>query len=302
MPERDMTEKHLEGYNDVFADVVNVLLFDGKRRVKPEDLKDTRARTFYKTDGKLHEQERDISKLWVSEGAVISLIGFENQTEADWDMALRVLGYEGADYRGQLSAGQGLYPVVTLVLYFGDSPWTAPRTLFERVSVAEGLKPFVNDYRVNVFEIPRLTAEQVGRFTSDFRIVADYFVQMGRDEDYEPPRQTIEHVDAVLKLMSALTRDHRFEETQSEFRKGEAVTMLSVLDKVEARGIQLGEARGIKLGEARGIKLGRNEGRNEGITSTARRMLVRGVPLEQVVDFTGLSRGEVEALRREMDN
>ena len=152
--------------------------------------------------------------------------------------------------------------------------------------MAEGLKPFVNDYRVNVFEIPRLTAEQVGQFKSDFRIVADYFVQMGRDEDYEPPRQTIEHVDAVLKLMSALTRDHRFEETQSEFRKGEAVTMLSVLDKVEARGIQLG----------------RNEGRNEGIAATARRMLVRGVPLEQVADFTGLSPDEVEALRRGMDN
>ena len=295
VPERDMTEKHLEGYNDVFADVVNVLLFDGERRVKPEDLKDTRARTFYKTDGKLHEQERDVSKLWVSEGAVISLIGFENQTEADWDMPLRVLGYEGADYRGQLSAGQGLYPVVTLVLYFGDSPWTAPRTLFERVSVAEGLKPFVNDYRVNVFEVPRLTAEQVGQFKSDFRIVADYFVQMGRDEDYEPPRQTIEHVDAVLKLMSALTRDHRFEETQSEFRKGEAVTMLSVLDKVEARGIQLGEARGIQLGEARGIKLGRNEG----ITSTARRMLGMRFTSEQISQATGLSPDEVEALRRE---
>ena len=43
-------------------------------------------------------------------------------------------------------------------------------------------------------------------------------------------------------------------------------------------------------------------GRDEGIASTARRMLVRGVPLEQVVDFTGLSLGEVEALRRGMDN
>ena len=176
--------------------------------------------------------------------------------------------------------------------------------------MAEGLKPFVNDYRVNVFEVPRLTAEQVGQFKSDFRIVADYFVQMGRDEDYEPPRQTIEHVDAVLKLMSALTRDHRFEETQSEFRKGEAVTMLSVLDKVEARGrvegIQLGEARGIKLGEARGIQLGEARGiklgRDEGIAATARRMLARGVPPEQVADFTGLSLGEVEALRRGMDN
>ena len=63
-------------------------------------------------------------------------------------------------------------------------------------------------------------------------------------------------------------------------------------------GIALGRDEGIALGEARGIKLGRNEG----IVSTARRMLVRGVPLEQVVDFTGLSLDEVAALRRGMDN
>ena len=67
-------------------------------------------------------------------------------------------------------------------------------------------------------------------------------------------------------------------------------------------GIALGRDEGIALGEARGVKLGRNEGRNEGIAFTARRMLVRGVPLEQVADFTGLSLGEVEALRRGMDN
>ena len=73
MAERDMTEKHLEGYNDVFADVVNVLLFKGERRVKPEDLQDARARTLYKADGKLHEQERDVSKLWVTELSLIHI-------------------------------------------------------------------------------------------------------------------------------------------------------------------------------------------------------------------------------------
>ena len=29
VPEHDMTEKHLEEYNDVFTDIVNVLLFKG---------------------------------------------------------------------------------------------------------------------------------------------------------------------------------------------------------------------------------------------------------------------------------
>ena len=212
MPEKDITERHLESYNDVFADIVNVLLFDGQRRVLPDDLRDTRARTQYKADGKLREQERDVSKLWAPEGIVISLIGFENQTEADWDMPLRVLGYEGADYRNQLSEKGGLYPVVTLVLYFGDSPWTAPRSLYERVRVPDEMKPFVSDHRVNLFEISFLTDEQVERFTSDFRIVADYFVQMRRKRDYVPSRRVVEHVDGVLKLLSALTRDHRFED------------------------------------------------------------------------------------------
>ena len=86
-----------------------------------------------------------------------------------------------------------------------------------------------------------------------------------------------------------ITRDHRFEEVQNDFGEEEGVTMLSVLEKVEARGIQLGRSEGIQLGRSEGIQLGRNE--------AARRMLVRGVPLDQIADFTGLSLDEVRALR-----
>ena len=281
MGDRDITEKHLEAHDDVFADIVNVLLFKGERRVRPEDLQDTRARSLYKSDGKLHEQERDVSKLWMKGKAVFSLIGFENQTRADRDMPLRVSGYDGADYRAQLTVKGRFYPVITLVLYFGMGHWKKPRSLFERIAVPDELKPFVNDYRLNVFEIAHLTDEQVGQFTSDFRIVADYFVQMRKKRDYSPSRQVVEHVDAVLKLLSALTRDHRFEEVQNDFGEEEGVTMLSVLEKVEARGIQLGRSEGIQLGRS----------------EAARRMLVRGVPLEQIADFTGLSLDEVRALR-----
>ena len=281
MPDRNITEKYLETYNDVFADIVNVLLFNGQKEVCPDDLRDARARTLYKADGKLREQERDVSKLWAPEGIVISLIGFENQTRIDRDMPLRVLGYEGADYHSQLSAKGGLYPVVTLVLYFGDDPWTAPRSLYERVQVPGELRPFVSDHRINVFEISFLTDEQTERFTSDFRIVADYFVQMRRNRDYVPSHRVIKHVDAVLKLLSALTRDNRFEEAQNQFREEESVTMLSVLDKVEARGIQLGRSEGIQLGR----------------TETARKLLRMGLELPKIAEATGLSLEEVRALQ-----
>ena len=62
MSEKDITEKTLEDYDDVFADIVNVLLFNGKRLVKESDLSPETARSIYKADNKLHSQERDVAK------------------------------------------------------------------------------------------------------------------------------------------------------------------------------------------------------------------------------------------------
>lgn len=65
MSAKDIAEKLLEDYNDVFADIVNTLLFDGKNIINAEDLTNTKDKSQYKTDDdELHEQERDVSKYW----------------------------------------------------------------------------------------------------------------------------------------------------------------------------------------------------------------------------------------------
>ena len=69
--------------------------------------------------------------------------------------------------------------------------------------------------------------------------------------------------------------------------------MLSVLDKVEARGM----AKGIAKGEARGIAKGEARGIAKGKADTARRMLMRGLLPEQIADYTDLPLEEIEALR-----
>ena len=38
MGQKDITEKILEDHNDVFADIINGLLFDGAQEIKPEAL------------------------------------------------------------------------------------------------------------------------------------------------------------------------------------------------------------------------------------------------------------------------
>ena len=84
-----------------------------------------------------------------------------------------------------------------------------------------------------------------------------------------------------------MTRDNRFEEAQNHFREGESVTMLSVLDKVEAKGIALGRNEGITLGEAK-VRF-----------EAARRMLVMNFTSEQIAQVTDLSLDEIETLRAE---
>ena len=53
----------------------------------------------------------------------------------------------------------------------------------EMVSIPAGLEEYVNDYKIHVFEIAYLTEDQVKLFRSDFRIVADYFVQKRKNKD-----------------------------------------------------------------------------------------------------------------------
>ena len=53
MGQKDITEKLLEDYNDVFADIINGLIFKGEQRILPESLENAKVHSQYKAeDGK----------------------------------------------------------------------------------------------------------------------------------------------------------------------------------------------------------------------------------------------------------
>lgn len=259
MGKRDIGHKTLAELNDVFADIVNVLLFQGKHLMKEEELEDANPRSNYHANGKVREQQRDVAKFWRKYKVRIALVGLEHQTKEDTDMPIRMIGYDGAAYRNQITHSRKKnherYPVVSLVLYFGHKHrWRAPKRLRECFDIEEALKPYVSDYKINLFEIAYLSDKQVRQFKSDFRIVADYFVQMRRHKDYTPSRETVKHVDELLTLMRAVTEDDRYEEVQIDLKKSKyrRVTMCEVLDKVEARGVEKGLQKGLQKGKTEG--------------------------------------------------
>ena len=316
MGQKDITQKNFEAYNDVFSDIVNGTLFDGREVIKPEALVDAMAKSQYKADDNvIHEQERDVAKYWTDKNCYIRLamLGVENQLAIDMDMPLRVIGYDGSSYRDEMNQDEIVideatgkkhkirherYPVVTIVLYFGKTPWKKPLRLYDVLKISDDLKPFVNDYKINLIDVPRLTGEQVEKFTSDFQIIADYFVQLNESNDYVPKEKTIKHADSFLKLMSVLTQDDKYVEMGKKIsHEMEGFNMCKVLDRAEARG----EARGQAIGEARGKAIGEAVGEARGKTIGALNKTVEILRViiaknswskEQAMEFIGIPKSE----------
>lgn len=294
MREKDKTQKILESYNDVFSDIVNVLLFGGRSVISEDELEEQAPRAYYKAAGQLREMERDVAKRWKKGNIRVACVGLENQTDADADMPLRVIGYDGAEYRSQLlpdNKGKSRYPVVTLVLYFGyKKRWDKPLSLKQCLEIPKEFAEFVNDYKINLFEIAYLTRQQVALFKSDFRIVADYFVQMRESGDYIPNPQQIRHVQETMQLLSAMTRDDRFEEVCKEAAEGGLKNMCEVLDKIEDRGRKEGRMEG----RMEGRREGRAEGELKGKMETAVNLHNMGMDMDFIAKAVNASLATVK--------
>lgn len=281
MAEKDIAEKNLEALNDVFADIVNVLLFKGEQIIQENELEGDTTRSMFKADGKIHEQERDVSKFWKNGEIRIAILGFENQTVQDYKMPLRVISYDGASYKKQLldKKLEKNFPVATLVLYFGTkNRWTAPKNLCACFEIPKEIKPFVSDYQINVFEIAWLDDDTIEKFQSDFKIVAKYFQTKRLNADYKGSKEQIKHVDETLNMLSVLTGDDSFEKVYNEhnFRRG-GVTMCEVVEKIRNDG--------------------KNEGLNEGKADVIRKLLdAKALTVEQLATGLNLPVEEVKKI------
>ena len=285
MAEKDITEKNLEALNDVFADIVNVLLFKGEQVINEKDLEADTTKSMFKADGKIHEQERDVSKFWKNGEIRISILGIENQTAQDSDMPLRVISYDGASYKQQLldKNQKKRYPVATLVLYFGtEEKWSKAKNLYDCFQIPEKLKPFVNDYKINVFNIAFLSPKTISMFKSDFKIIAEYFRAKRLNQKYRGSKEKLKHANETLKMFSALTGDNSFEKVynESNSKKG-GITMCDVVKRIRDDG--------------------RTEGILEGKADVIRKMLdANALTIEQIADILKLPVKEVQKIAKKV--
>ena len=185
MSKKDLTQKALLRLPDVFASLINFLIFDNCPVIHPNQICPLDIPAQFDYDSSLNPVYRDASAMVLDpNGHPSFIVNFENQTAHDPTMPVRAMGYTDTAYfwqRSQLikSSRPSLpfslscfVPSLTIVLHYGKDPWKA-RSLHEIIHLEQTsfLKPFVSNYTMNLENIAWWDEERIASIGSDFRLL-----------------------------------------------------------------------------------------------------------------------------------
>ena len=299
MGAKDLAEKNLLQYKDVFSDIVNVNLFGGRCYVSAEELSREPGELITKvvSDDKLRQLQMDVPMKCKKDNTNFFLC-LENQSDKNNIMPVRDMGYQHAKYMEQikevkesnrktgnypnpmtkeLNDSQKLSPVITLVLNYSQKEWEKPRCLNDMLKFPEDMKcelePWIPSYSVCVINLASQSETTIRQYQSDFKYIVRYLScgndRKKLDEYFQTTEFELDHPEAFLDWLSAVTNDTRYrkakeliEETEG---KGGKINMCVLLDMYEERGEARGEARGIEKGIVQGEARGMAKGISQGI-------------------------------------
>ncbi len=279
MKTKDVTTKAYLEEPTRFADAFNYYLFDGEQVIDAESLrvKDPEELIFV-GKGRAYQKFRDILKSCIikqDDENTYVLLGIENQSDIHYAMPVRNLLYDALNYSGQVGR-QGeenrknkvrlsseeflsdfrkndkLMPVITLVIYWGDKKWDAPRRLSDMFSpVDPRIQQFINDYKINLI-IP-YEIDDFKKFSTELGDVLE-IIKRQKEENL---------VDSLIRekglewTMSRTGVDVINEFTKSnisiESQKGDQINMCRAFEVLEERGMEKGIEQGIEQGMSQGI-------------------------------------------------
>ena len=281
--------------NSRFADLLNGWLFGGRPVVRPEDIQELdsaeiRIRRDRTTGGvRTGKRYRDVIRR-VALGMRFAVVCVEEQSEVDYTMPFRVIGYDLDRYEQQLrirrqehrerkdlkaeeylsgiSREDRFLPVVTLVLYFGKH-WDGPRNLKDLLDL-EGMLPEVRellaDYPVHVIEVGNYPYAEA--FRTDLKLVFG-FVQNADDKEKlrafaraeeEALSKLAEDAYDLISVMTGTEELDRIKKAKQE--RKEKVNMCKAIDDMLADAREEGRKETMN-GLQEMIADAREEGRKE---------------------------------------
>lgn len=296
MGEKDHTQKMLIGCRDVFAELINVLIYSGEKVVNEADLLAGPTESLYiEADKQTHQQLRDCSMYELHNGEIHALYNLENQSTIDAYMPLRYAGYDGAAYRSQCNDRKNTYktyPVFTFVLNWSRKSWNKATSILEALHFKPNpaAYPYFNNGKMPVFNMCFLSKDVREKFQGDLRIILDYLCDR---ESLLKRNQTMKHPEEVIRMLHALTGDDQYLNSiplfTSPAKKGES-TVCDLINSYYNEGHNTGLIEGRNSGLI--------EGRNQVIQALISNCKDLGCSFENTLDRikNSLSLSDDEAL------
>ena len=240
MGAKDLAEKNLLQYKDVFSDIVNVNLFGGRCYVSAEELSREPGELITKavSDDKLRQLQMDVP-MKCKKDNINFFLCLENQSDKNNVMPVRDMGYQHAKYMEQIKEAkesnrkignypnpvtkeindsQKLSPVITLVLNYSQKEWKKPRCLNDMLEFPENMKcelePWIPSYSVCVINLASQPETTIRQYQSDFKYIVRYLScgndRRKLDEYFQTTEFQLDHPEAFLDWLSAVTNDRRY--------------------------------------------------------------------------------------------
>ena len=294
-----------------FADFVNCFGCNGVQYVQEKDVHTEDAKGYFMVRKDAFSKMRDVVRR-VAFGVNFCIIGIENQEVIDYAYPLRELTYTVANYEKQrrkiarkvkklpqsmLQRSEYFYrfrktdrlkPTITFLLYSGLEEWdgsTDLQGMLDLTQLPEDLKDKVQNYRVNLIEIRKLSEEQISELKTDLKQVLQ-FIKCSQDKtairvllQNDTSYQKVEK-DAYL-VMSQYTHSLQLLQEADVQEEGGYVNMCKAIDDIYEDGKIEGRAEG------------RLEGRNELII----KMLGKGKSVEEIADICDLEYDKVKQIQ-----
>ena len=288
--EQDMLLQRYLADNERYADLINGFGFAGRKVVAAEDLTEMDTQTGYwfspsffrVRKSERRQKYRDLIRK-TAFGINFVVVGVENQTEVHYLMPLRTMAYDVGEYerqaaiirkrirkrkgisRGEFLSGfaknSRLHPCVTIVLFYGKC-WDGSRDLhgiLDFADIPEEMKGLVNNYRINLLEIRKLTDTNV--FRTDLRQVFE-FIRCSEDkvklkELVEGDRVYSEMEEDAYDVAVAFTKADELIDRKKFHEKGGKVNMCKALTELLEDERTEGRIEGVAEGEERFASLSR---------------------------------------------
>lgn len=280
--------------NEIFIDLINGILFQGKQVVKSCMINNWNTDSSTVFDfGKLiksFQKNRDAIRLW--NGPFPLFISIENQSTIDYTMPFRVMSYDVINYNQQYSlldknqkkSFQPI-PIYTLILYHGESNWVSPHTLKEKMKIPKEFESKVNDWHIDVVDIKTLKPELFRHKFNQKLIEAvnayyDWKEHLSTIPQLSLPREVAIVVATIINCPFLI---NYIEENPKE-----EIDMCIALQLFEKRA------------ERRGIEQGIEQGIEEGIKQTNREiiqnMLKKGLSVKQIEEYTDIPYNTIQQI------